>query len=202
MSSVFDPRWYRFHPFTCLLMISVAAVLVWLNTQRSLYFLNGTSPLWFGHGWPIHYQGAPMPGPGQLHANPNGILPNYIWGQGEFNNDSKIMARYESELGNLPRSPWGLRALAKLNRIGLIIDLLVGFFLLYGIQLLCEAKLREASWETKSGYFTLMCLLLLVLSTVLSLRIHDHAFAYIMPITGVVLASMIATAITLRKGFQ
>lgn len=135
----------RFHPLTCAVLSVAIVVLAFLNSRCDVFFGPGsTTILKFGHGWPVHFQEGPVPGPGQRRPNPDEITPNYISGHPEFNDDLKIMAKYNAELEGMSRTPWGLHGLAKASVFGTVFDILVAFVMLAILSLVCEAALRSA----------------------------------------------------------
>ena len=122
----------------------VMVVLAFVNTRCHVFFgQNSTTILKFGHGWPVHFQEGPVPGPGQRSLNQSNIIPNYVWGHPEFNGDPKIMAKYSTELRGMPRTPWGLYALAEFSAFGAIFDVLVAFGILVILSLVFETALRS-----------------------------------------------------------
>ncbi|HVX11828.1 MAG TPA: hypothetical protein VHC22_11655 [Pirellulales bacterium] len=137
---------FRFHPVTFAVMSVAIVVLALMNSRCHVFFGAGsTTILKFGHGWPVHFQEGPVPGPGQRSPNANNIIPNYVWGSPEFNRDPKIMAKYNAELVGISRTPWGLRALAKLSAFGIVFDLLVAFGILVVLSWVVETALRSAN---------------------------------------------------------
>ncbi len=184
-------------------MLAALVTLASLNSRCHLFFGAGsTTVLRFGHGWPIHFQEAPVPGPGQRVPNPNGILPNYIWGHPEFNDDPKIMAEYDARLEGMPRTPWGLHSLAEPSVFGAILDALFGLVVLVVVSLLCEVAIRNADRQANSLYSVALFVVVLAAGAAAVSLLVQAAWFFVVPALAVVLASIVVAGVVLSIGYQ
>jgi hypothetical protein len=202
-SEVSSLKWFRFHPLTCAAMAVAIVVLAFLNSRCHVFFGPGsTTTLRFGHGWPVRFQEGPVPGPGQRVPNPDDTMPNYIWGHPEFNDDPKIMAKYNAELEGVPRTPWGLHALAKPSVFGAVFDTLVAFVLLAALSLLCEAAIHSADREINNFHSIASFVVILAVFAIVASVFMANAWCYALVALTVVVVSILVTGIALSRGYQ
>ncbi|MCA9116096.1 MAG: hypothetical protein KDA79_13495 [Planctomycetaceae bacterium] len=194
---------YRFHPLTCVAMTAAIGVLGHLNTRCQVYFGPGsTSVLKFGHGWPARYHEGSAPGPGQQNGNPNGHLPNYIWGHPEFNDQPEIMEQYNGELEGLSRTPWGLRSLAERSVVGIVLDALLIGIALHLLILICEATVYCFDRPAQSWVWMASFLVAIVTVAILASVYVPDASYYVGSALAVIGASILVTGYVLEHGVQ
>ena len=193
---MFNSEWYRFHPLTCAAMLVAIVVLGFLNSRCHFFFGAGsTTVLRFGHGWPFHFQEAPVPSPGNRG-------PNYIWGHPEFNEDPEIMAKYIGRLEGLPRTPWGLRSLAKASVFGAVFDASVALVVLIVVSFLCEVVIRNASRQAESAYPILAFVVVIAVCAVATSAFVQATWVFVAPAVAVVLTSIVITGVVLSIGYR
>jgi len=181
-------------------MAVAIVVLALLNSRCHVFFGRGsTSRLKFGHGWPLCFQEGPVPGPGQRGPNPNDIMPNFIWGHPEFNDDPKIMEKYNAELEGMPRTPWGLHAIAKPSLFGAVFDLLVALMILTFLSLACEAVLHSLDRRTSNFNSIASFVVLLAMFAIVASAFITNAWYYAVVAFTLVVASILVAGVTLSK---
>lgn len=182
-------------------MAVAIVVLAFLNSRCHLFFGPGsTTILRFGHGWPVHFQEGPVLGPGQRVPNPNDVMPNYIWGHPEFNDDPKIMAKYNAELEGISRMPWGLHTLAKPSVFGAVFDTLVALVILVVLSLACEAAIHSADRQINNYYSIASFIVVLSVSAFVASVFTADTWCYALVALTVVVVSILVTGITLSRG--
>jgi hypothetical protein len=199
---MFDGQWYQLHPVTSIVVFVALAAIAHFNFRCQIFFgPGGTSALRFSHGWPFRFREAPVPGPGQLNSNPNGLLPNFIWGHPEFNDNPKIMKGIEQEISDFPRSPWQLHRLGQFNSVFALLDAVLAVILLVTACCIAEIVIRDNDLQIQS-HISLWILVTLILISCASMSVVAGTLPYIVVVILVALSALAAAAQILSIGYR
>ena len=129
------------------------------------------------------------------------MLPNFIWGHPECNDDPKIMQAIDEEIRDFPRRPWQMHHAGKFSLLFAIIDLLITIVIATTAGCLSEIIIRDNDWQIDS-HISVKFSILLTTALCIPFLLTPHAMLYAVTVLAVLLTALIAIAKVLSVGYR